>query len=67
MVFIDGSELLHKLALALAALSASLLSLSLPLSQGGAGGAPPTGLWGARLVGEAGLRAPAAGLHAGAA
>jgi hypothetical protein len=33
----------------------------------GGRGAPPTGLWGARLVGEAGLRAPAAGLHAGAA
>jgi hypothetical protein len=35
--------------------------------KGGAGGAPPTSLWGARLVGEAGLRAPIAGLHAGAA
>jgi hypothetical protein len=27
----------------------------------------PTGLWGAGLVGEAGLRALAIGLHAGAA
>ena len=39
--------------------------------QGGAGGAPPTGLWGAglvlQLVREAGLCSPAAGLHAGAA